>query len=354
MEFDTARASSFFRFALPAVVHPPAASARFRVKHTREVHVHARNLDAWDQEYEQTSAGVFHGQVRELCDAGLQAFDEVASCATAQHCRAWDGGVWIGLSVSEEEQGLRFMGRRVGGLDLMLAHGSHPFELHVPAGCALFGLVIDQHALLAHLQTLDHLRPEDVAHTPWAAQGPQIQPLTVWQRWRLVGLMREMLRSLQAEPGVLAHEASRRSLREALLTVLGDVLLPQACRPAAQGRQLRRQDLVQRVRQWALEQPHEALGIAQVCAQLHVTRRTLHNCFEQTLGISPAAYLRTLRLNAVRRALQESDGSQTIADVAARWGFWHMGHFSHDYKALFGESPSQTRQARHAAAFNFN
>ena len=45
---------------------PPTA---VRVKRTREVDVHARNLDAWDQDYVQTSPGVFQGQVRELFDA---------------------------------------------------------------------------------------------------------------------------------------------------------------------------------------------------------------------------------------------------------------------------------------------
>ena len=38
------------------------------------------------------------------------------------------------------------------------------------------------------------------------------------------------------------------------------------------------------------------------------------------------------------------DDPHTVADIAARWGFWHMGHFSQDYKALFGETPTQTRQ----------
>ena len=60
------------------LVQPNAAEACFRVKHTREVHIHARNLDAWDQEYEQTSPGVFHGEVRELFDHDLQVFEEVA------------------------------------------------------------------------------------------------------------------------------------------------------------------------------------------------------------------------------------------------------------------------------------
>jgi AraC family ethanolamine operon transcriptional activator len=37
--------------------------------------------------------------------------------------------------------------------------------------------------------------------------------------------------------------------------------------------------------------------------------------------------------------LEEGD---TIALLAARYGFWHAGQFSADYKGLFGESPSAT------------
>ena len=60
------------------LVQSDTAAACFRVKRTREVDVHARNLDAWDQDYVQTSPGVFQGQVRELFDGPLQAFEEVA------------------------------------------------------------------------------------------------------------------------------------------------------------------------------------------------------------------------------------------------------------------------------------
>ena len=40
----------------------------------------------------------------------------------------------------------------------------------------------------------------------------------------------------------------------------------------------------------------------------------------------------------------------TVQGVAARWGFWHMGAFSADYKRQFGELPSATRRQAGAAA----
>jgi AraC family ethanolamine operon transcriptional activator len=315
-------------------------SACFRVKRTREVDVHARNLAAWDQDYVQTSPGVFQGQVRELFDGPLQAFEEVANCATNQHCRPWQGGVWLGLSVPEQPAGLRFMGRPVGGHELMISDGSEAFDLQVPAGHGLYGLVFDPRELLGHV----HARDQAVT-SPARIPGVRLQTLTPTQRFRLVGLLREVLRGLEADPGALAHEASRRSLREALMTVLADTLMPADQADAVTPRQQRRQDVVRRVRELVTEQPQDYLGVERLCSELHITRRTLQNCFQDSLGISPANYLRLVRLNAVRRELRNGTADQTIGDVAARWGFWHMGHFSHDYKALFGETPSHTRLA---------
>jgi AraC-like DNA-binding protein len=71
--------------------------------------------------------------------------------------------------------------------------------------------------------------------------------------------------------------------------------------------------------------------------------RSLINAFEAITGFSPMDYLKRLRLSGVRRALQRANKPRTrIIDVATDWGFWHMGHFTADYRAMFGETPSQT------------
>lgn len=71
--------------------------------------------------------------------------------------------------------------------------------------------------------------------------------------------------------------------------------------------------------------------------------RTLINAFEAVTGFSPMDYLKRLRLDGVRRALGRADRDCTrIIDVATEWGFWHMGHFAADYRAMFGETPSET------------
>ena len=57
------------------------------------------------------------------------------------------------------------------------------------------------------------------------------------------------------------------------------------------------------------------------------------------LGTNPASYLRAVRLDRVRKDLLHAG---SVTDAATRWGFWHFGHFSNDYREQFGELPSET------------
>jgi len=70
--------------------------------------------------------------------------------------------------------------------------------------------------------------------------------------------------------------------------------------------------------------------------------RTLHLGFKERYGLTPGRYGRILALNAARRDLYNLPWDRTIADVALRWGFHHLGRFSHYYKNLFAELPCQT------------
>src|SRR5262245_52056171 len=75
-----------------------------------------------------------------------------------------------------------------------------------------------------------------------------------------------------------------------------------------------------------------------------VPERTLLRQFQRFVGLPPLTYLRRLRLNAVRNELATAQSNDDISDVAIRCGFSHLGRFASDYRRLFGEAPSATRQ----------
>ena len=96
-----------------------------------------------------------------------------------------------------------------------------------------------------------------------------------------------------------------------------------------------------------LECYDKPVTVLDLCNQLHVSRRTLQNAFHAILGIGPNAWLKRIRLNAVRRELISPwSQSTTVKDAAMQWGFWHLGQFATDYQQLFAEKPSLTLHQR--------
>jgi AraC-like DNA-binding protein len=92
------------------------------------------------------------------------------------------------------------------------------------------------------------------------------------------------------------------------------------------------------------EQPFTTAKLAEVAG---VSERWLQQGFQRHTGMSPMAYLRHVRLTRVHDELRHCDpGQVTVAEVAYRWGFGHLGRFSANYQAAYGVSPSQTLRGR--------
>ena len=85
------------------------------------------------------------------------------------------------------------------------------------------------------------------------------------------------------------------------------------------------------------------LDLAALCTVAGVSQRTLEYAFREHLGLSPAAFIRQLRLHALRRELLASRlGEASVTDVAYHLGFTQLGRLSGDYRRTFGELPSRT------------
>jgi AraC family ethanolamine operon transcriptional activator len=91
------------------------------------------------------------------------------------------------------------------------------------------------------------------------------------------------------------------------------------------------------------ENAKESMNLRDLCLITGASERTLRYGFLDRYGVSPKAYLQSIRLNGVRRKLRQADPASTkVVDIANYWGFWHMGKFAADYRRLFGELPSET------------
>jgi AraC-like DNA-binding protein len=88
--------------------------------------------------------------------------------------------------------------------------------------------------------------------------------------------------------------------------------------------------------------PQLPLTTSILAKQCHVSVRALQEGFRRHLGMSPMAYLRVVRLRRAHRDLRSADPARvTVACIAHRWGFAHLGRFAAAHKTMFGETPLQ-------------
>lgn len=89
------------------------------------------------------------------------------------------------------------------------------------------------------------------------------------------------------------------------------------------------------------------LSLADLCQHLGVSARALQQAFRQHTGRSPMAYWRDIRLDHAHAVLRRAGqaGTLSVSQVAAQYGFLHLGHFAAQYQARFGALPTQTLRA---------
>jgi AraC-like DNA-binding protein len=108
-------------------------------------------------------------------------------------------------------------------------------------------------------------------------------------------------------------------------------------RPGGRSRAV--QQVIDHIESHAAE-PIEVRDLAAVCG---FSVRALQVAFQRSLGMSPMAYLRDVRLSRARdQLLRAPAGSTTVTHVAHDWGFVNPGRFASSYRAKFGEMPSET------------
>jgi AraC-like DNA-binding protein len=119
--------------------------------------------------------------------------------------------------------------------------------------------------------------------------------------------------------------------------------LAEGATPNSAKRDRRHAAIVAKFEAFLAENPDRLLYLTEICAGIGVAERTLRGACEEHLGIGPIRYLTLRRMHLTRRALQHTDPSEsTVTRIATDHGFWELGRFSVAYRALFGESPSET------------
>ena len=297
---------------------------QWRTLEAHDADEQAHNLRNWQQQYDQFGAGRFYGRIQELALPDLHLFQEHTSHALIQRCIVQPGALWLGFAARQQE--CRINGKNVAANELMIRPGNCEFELITPDDFDIFGIVINQQALLKSA------RQQQLALTQEHLRFDKRQ----WDQQKLQALRQQVLHMLAP---------CRQSIhqQQPLLQSVLDLLVQAPPKDTDKPSFRRRKAAVETVQQYVKEHYNRAISISELCDLVHMSRRSLQYSFEDVIGNSPLQYLKNFRLNAARRQLINGLAEhQSIAAVAADHGFWHAAQFAADYKHLFGENPSST------------
>jgi AraC family ethanolamine operon transcriptional activator len=159
----------------------------------------------------------------------------------------------------------------------------------------------------------------------------------------VVRRLTDILSDVAAAGVGLDGQSAVSELEDRILQTIAEGLCEKGQTRAACGRHGDRVAYVRRARDYIDAHLGDSLLLSRVAASAGVSSRTMELAFRDVLGVGPIKYIRTRRLNRARRLLlKASGGDRPVSEVAVDCGLFHLGHFSRDYKALFGELPSET------------
>ncbi|MEP7281480.1 MAG: helix-turn-helix domain-containing protein [Rubrivivax sp.] len=318
----------------PATCEGADPAVVVRRTRTSDIDVHTAQLQDWTLHYDQLDCGSFEGSFIDIRWPGMQLFVETTTRRLRQRGHLLPDSFGIGTMLSGDGT-LCINGIRAG-VGTLLTCDSTELDLCTPPNCRVAGLVVDAstlHRAAESMPGLDSLLRPDML----LGMTPPEAALAPWRK-----LLLDVVRLALERPWQLHDPDVQQRLRSNLLIHLLDAMLgaQRADQVHCAGARKR---IVDRACELMLSRLDEPLSLFEVCSRIGASPRKLGYCFQDVLGLSPARYIKAMRLNDVRRELARGDDPElSVYDAAARCGFWHFGHFSADYKKQFSELPSQT------------
>lgn len=300
---------------------------------TFDIDAHAAAQGDWVLQYEQLSSGRFRGELTLVLLDGVRLTEEKTSLALRQRGRLGEHVYGFAMSVAPAGD-VYFDGRKVHP-DAILCGSGREIDFVTPPQHHLIALTVER-GLLNPLWERMYQKPLAI----WLERQMELLP-TPESSTALRGIHQQTLKEALALARHFSEPSALNQLRDDILIEWIEAL-PPSVDTSELDSLARRKRLVDKACELMMANPDEPPSILDVCSRVGASRRKLNYCFQDVLGTSPTQYLRALRLNGARRSLREAGAGAMVQDVAARWGFWHLGQFSLDYKKLFCELPSET------------
>lgn len=323
----------------PMETNADHAAFRYRSIQNADVDLQAAALgyERWGQRYDQLSSGCFEGSIHEIQLPAFTLMRETSNRILLQKGCTPNGIFAIGAVLGLDEHGFH-CGEVMRPRSAALLDPNTEFEIRTPER---FDLVA---AVFSPQQLCDNLDDPEVDHLELVSELlASAKVIESHSCGLLADFLLRAFETSQESPERLLMRYNQKQFAEEFYALLVETINAGRAQ-RARGVCPNRERIVRRVRNFLDAHPESALSIADICNEVGVTRRTLQNAIQEVFNISPQHYLKAIRLNGFRRALKASHPTVSIGDIAASWGFWHLSQLAQDYRRLFGELPSKTRE----------
>jgi transcriptional regulator GlxA family with amidase domain len=99
---------------------------------------------------------------------------------------------------------------------------------------------------------------------------------------------------------------------------------------------------VRRARAYMHDHLSDLRSVAEIASAVGITPRSLQNGFRRVFNMTPAEYLRDIRIQALHEALLRADPGRSVTELMQDVGIVNFGRYAQYYRRKIGVAPSQT------------
>ena len=322
-----------------SAIDAPRRSFSVSIVHAEDVDDFVEKLRGYRLQLTQIDKGPFAAKIvqTELAGALLTAAQYSRSLV---HAGEPPSGK-ITFAMGKSRLPARWQGQDFGSYDLLVAPTSGAeIDLVTQAGfgCATASFVPD-----VVKATADRLGLSPIGDVANIVLIPLDRNKAVMLRSAFEAVFSDSVARPHSDRAAAWSVTKQEDLLRVLLSCVGNAM--SKTKPASNSERAR---IIKAVLEAINDLPGEILSIGDLCRIARASERTLNYAFMQRFGLSPALYMKVQRLNGARRDLcGQQEPPMNVADVANKWGFWHLGQFARDYRNLFCELPSATYKRKH-------
>lgn len=300
-----------------------------------DVFLHSQAIANWTQRYDQISPGSASTTLRQISGQRFHVFHEQLNQRVLQQGRAPHNHLCFALPVVRAVAPI-VQGRAVSLTSLLTLRGGEEFVVHLPCDTEVIAFTIDRALMVEPEHEALSTLPQQMLTQP-------VLPVSPLRYAAAVRNLQEVLRlALDGESLVNRDAFQEKMLAHSVVGIVLSLVQSDDEGSPTLPHMSTQSYIVRRSQEIALDSEDDVLTVLDLCRHLKISRRTLQYSFQNIAGTTPTAYLRSIRLNAVRRFLMTTPPEVRIGDVAAQFGFCHFGRFSSYYQQHFDELPSQT------------